>query len=131
MPCPHEAGKAEGHEPAETERRPTLALSPPQNRRVQIGEALREKGMDEHALAGALVGVVGTLTRNTDETGNVERLLVDVLKECSRHLTAPEQDPRDDSSVFVHMIHNVPRPQRLPKSVPVPAAILDVPLLPD
>jgi hypothetical protein len=78
-----------------------------------IGEALREQGLDERAVAATFVHVLRKLTRKTDTTGSVEKLLVDVLKECSRHLGPSERAAATDSAVIVQLIHRVPRPERL------------------
>jgi hypothetical protein len=87
-------------------------LSEVLNPRTQLGDAMRKRGLDEHAIAEGYVHVVQTLTARTDSTGNVDKLLVDVLKECSRHLAPPERTGPGDAPVFVQLIHNVPRPER-------------------
>jgi len=103
-----------------------FGAGPLESRRVQIGEALRASGLDEQATASVLAGVVRTLTEKTNETGNVDRLLVDVVKEVFRHLASPERSGPGDSSVFVQMIHNVPRPERPRRQLSqAPAAELD------
>lgn len=87
-----------------------------------MGEALRRQGLDEHAVAGNWVDVVNKLTGDDPEGGSVEKLLVDVLKECSRQLEtgwaqAPERSA--DAPVFVQLVHNVARPER-PAPEPAP-----------
>ncbi len=84
---------------------------PQGHERVRLGEALRMKGLDEHAVAEALASVVGKLQNKGDETDGVEKLLVDVLKECCKHL---EEDAKasGESPVQVRLIHKVARPKR-------------------
>jgi cell division ATPase FtsA len=80
-------------------------------RRVRMGEALRIKGIDEHAVAETFAGVVDMLKTKTEENDDVEKLLVDVLKECSKHL---EEDSKATAAapLQVKLIHNVARPRR-------------------
>jgi hypothetical protein len=80
-------------------------------RRVRMGEALRIKGIDEHAVAETFANVVDMLKDKTESSDSVEKLLVDVLKECSKHL---EEDSKATASapVQVKLIHNVARPRR-------------------
>jgi hypothetical protein len=83
--------------------------------RIPIGEALRVHGLDEHAIAENFANVVGKLKDKTDQSGSVEKLLVDVLKDCARHLDASAPAPRSasgDVPVIVHLVHNVQRPPR-------------------
>jgi hypothetical protein len=82
---------------------------------VRIGDALRQSGLDEVAVAQGLVGVVGSLQHKTGSDDSNDKLLVDVLKECSRHLEpARGTDASPDAPVTVHLIHNVARPSRTP-----------------
>jgi hypothetical protein len=84
---------------------------------VRLGDALRECGLDEHSVADSYVGVIEKLKDKTDKSGGVEKLLVDVLKECSRHLepVRPTGGPGPgDVPVHVHLVHNVSRPERPP-----------------
>lgn len=87
-------------------------------KRILMGEALRKVGLDESALAGNLSHVVDTLKDKTDETGDVEKLLVNVLKECARHLDSPGApashggSPSGAAPTVVHLVHNVSRPER-------------------
>lgn len=80
-------------------------------RRVRMGEALRIKGIDEHSVAEAYAGVVGMLKDRAAANDSVDKLLVDILKECSKHL---EEDSKatGGAPVQVRLIHNVARPQR-------------------
>lgn len=77
---------------------------------MRMGQALRREGIDEHAVAEAWAEVVDMLKGKTEENDDVEKLLVDVLKECSKHL---EEDNKaaGPSPVHVKLIHNVARPQ--------------------
>jgi hypothetical protein len=96
-----------------------MALKPRRRRhrrkRVRLGDALRQRGLDEHEVADNFVGVIEKLKEKTDKSGGVEKLLVDVLKECSRHLEPARPADRlgtGDVPVHVHMVHNVTRPER-------------------
>ena len=98
-------------------------MGPAQRERVRLGEALRKQGIDEHAVAATYADVVEKLLGKTHESDNVEKLLVDILKECSKHL---EEDAKavGSSPVRVTLVHNVARPQRnsLPaEAQPAPA----------
>jgi hypothetical protein len=80
---------------------------------VRIGDALRQRGLDEWTIADGYVDVVGKLTRKSDTNDNVEKLFVDVLKECSRHLEPPHSaDSAYDAPVIVRLVHTVSRPVR-------------------
>jgi hypothetical protein len=82
-------------------------------KRVRLGEAFRKVGLDEQTVAETYVGVVETLRNNSTEDP-VQKLLVDVLKECSRVLEPPRgasTGPSDQPSV-VQLYHQVPRPER-------------------
>jgi hypothetical protein len=84
-------------------------------KRVRLGDALRQRGLDEHTMADNYVGVIEKLKEKTGKSGGVEKLLVDVLKECSRHLEpvrAADQRSAGDMPVHVHLVHNVARPER-------------------
>ncbi len=99
-----------------TRRRPT---------RVRIGEALRKHGLDEHVVAGKFVHVVKKLTGKDAKASGVDKLLVDVLKECSRQIEASNdaaqkaakekeaaRAPSPDAPVIVQLVHSVERPDR-------------------
>jgi hypothetical protein len=86
---------------------------------VRIGEALRQRGFDEHTIADHYVDVAHRLKGKSDQSGSVEKLLVDVLKECSKHLEPPRPMERTDeragargAAVHVHLVHSVTRPAR-------------------
>jgi hypothetical protein len=83
----------------------------PQYGIVRMGQALRGEGIDERMVAETYAGVVGLLKEKIQENESVEKLLVDVLKECSKHL---EQDSEmtGKTSVRVSLVHNVARPLR-------------------
>lgn len=85
--------------------------------RVRLGQALRKKGIDEHMVAGTYAAVVDMLKGKTLKNDSVEKLLVDILKECSKHL---EEDNKaaENMSVRVRLIHNVARPKRDPAPLP-------------
>lgn len=84
---------------------------------VRIGDALRRRGFDEQTVADHYVDVAQRLKGKSDKSGGVEKLLVDVLKECSRYLEPARPSERGDESsrgamVHVHLVHNVTRPMR-------------------
>jgi hypothetical protein len=85
--------------------------------RVRIGEAMRRTGLDEYKVARTFAVVVDKLSgKNPKDSGGVQKLLVDVLKECSRHLDPPHSErdaPAAPSRIM--LIHHVPRPDRTPK----------------
>jgi hypothetical protein len=94
--------------------------------RMRLGEAMRKYGLDEQTIAQKYVGVVQVLS-SRDEGEGIEKLLVDVLKECTRVLEPPAK-PADrsggDTLVQVQLVHNVPRPERkIPPSIPVATAV--------
>jgi hypothetical protein len=77
-------------------------------------------GLDEHAIAENFANVVGKLKHKTDQSGSVEKLLVDVLKDCARHLDASAPAPRSasgDVPVIVHLVHTVSRPARVTREI--------------
>jgi hypothetical protein len=86
---------------------------------VRIGEALRQRGFDEHTIADHYVDVAHRLKGKSDQSGSVEKLLVDVLKECSKYLEPARPVERADeraagrgAAVHVHLVHSVTRPAR-------------------
>lgn len=109
------------HKPDEKKRKSRPAKSRPRRRkRVRIGEALRKIGFDEYKIAQNYADAAERLKGNPDRTGNIEKLLIDVLKECSRHIepiirtvdTATERSVAPGAAIHVHLMHNVPRPTR-------------------
>ena len=58
--------------------------------------------------------VIDKLTRKSNDNDGVQKLLVDVLKEVSRHLEPPRAEATPDTPVIVKLIHNVSRPARTP-----------------
>jgi len=110
---------------AAIDARPVATAHPP---RVRIGEAMRRTGLDEYKVARTFAVVVDKLSgKNPKDSGGVQKLLVDVLKECSRHLDPPHSE-RDTPSVpsRIMLIHHVPRPDRTPKPPPQLDAAPDV-----
>jgi len=89
--------------------------------RVRLGEALRQKGLDEHTIAEAYCKVVGTLTGRSGQ--GQEKVLVDVLDKCARVLEPVRPGERTDGGarVVVQLVHDVPRPAY---EMPAPAAQL-------
>lgn len=87
---------------------------------------MRKYGLDEHTIAETYAGVVQTL-RNRNEGEGIEKLLVDVLKECTRVLEPPAKATDrsgGDTLVHVQLVHSVPRPERkIPPSLPAVAGV--------
>jgi len=80
---------------------------------MSIGQALRTHGLDEHKIADTYVHVVGKLTGGEETAGAVEKLLVDVLKECSKQIEMAQESQRGPAGpTIVQLVHNVPRPER-------------------
>ena len=78
---------------------------------ISIGDALRSVGFGEHALATELQALAGRLTKKHSNP----RVLLDVLKECGRHLSAPRArawELSEGEAVQVELVHNVARPAR-------------------
>ena len=88
-------------------------LRPGLRKRVRLAEALRLEGLDERKLAENYVVVIEKLRENGDAK-SVDKLLVDVLKECSRILEPPRAPGAGvgDMPAVVNLYHNVPRPVR-------------------
>jgi hypothetical protein len=82
-------------------------------KRVRIGDALRQSGLDEWTIADGYVEVVEKLTTKAKSSKSPDKLLVDVLKECSRHLEPPRSgDSGSEGPITVRLVHNVSRPKR-------------------
>jgi hypothetical protein len=76
---------------------------------------MRRSGLDEYKVARTFAGVLDKLSdgKKAKDTGGVQKLLVDVLKECSRHLDPPQSERAAPATpVHITMVHNVPRPFR-------------------
>jgi hypothetical protein len=58
-------------------------------KRVHIGEALRREGLDERTIAGTYAQVVDDL-KGTKKAGSNQKLLVEILKECTRQIEAAQ-----------------------------------------
>ena len=99
-------------------------FTPMRQGRVHIGDAMRSSGLDEYKVAATFANVVDKLSGTKRGDGGVQKLLVDVLKECSRHLDPPHSADRDskESSGSITLIHCVPRPDRTLKAKPELAA---------
>jgi hypothetical protein len=81
--------------------------------RVSIGTALCEAGFDERAVARQYVNVVQNLAQpNSTDRSGATKLLVDVLKECSRQLDSTGGHRAGDGPVVVRLVHTVSRPDR-------------------
>lgn len=95
-------------------KRSVVAKPASPRERVRIGQAMRERGLDERLIAEMFANVVGKLhENNSSDSGSVQKLLVDVLKECSRHLDPPREAGRETSEgpATIILIHEVDRPK--------------------
>ena len=108
---------------------PPIVRIPSTGPRVPIGDALCQAGFDEHAIAAEWIRIADMLIRECEDGGN-QKLLVDVLKECSRQLESA-QERHHSGNVIVQLVHTVSRPPRVvaalasanpPVTVEVPAA---------
>jgi hypothetical protein len=99
-------------------------FTPVRKGRVHIGDAMRSSGLDEYKVGAMFASVVEKLSGTKRGDGGVQKLFVDVLKECSRHLDPPHSAERDarESSGSITLIHCVPRPDRSVKEKPELAA---------
>ena len=82
---------------------------------MRIGDALRREGLDEHAVAETYAQEVEKLKNKRKSDGGTEKLLFDIMKECSRHLESSRPTERSgagDTPVTVQLVHVVPRPER-------------------
>jgi hypothetical protein len=85
-------------------------------KRVRLGEALRKRGIDEHAVAAGYADAMGEL-QSKPRDSNAGKLFVNVLKQCGKILEqedAPVKPESDIRSVPVVVLHNMLRPQRGP-----------------
>jgi len=77
---------------------------------MQMGEALRREGLDEHTVAARYANVVSRLEKDPGDIASGDKLLVEILKECSRQMEATQS--AGESSIQVQLVHNVERPAR-------------------
>jgi len=82
---------------------------PRRRKRVRLSEAMRAQGIDEQMIAEAYAGVVINLRENEAGAGK-EKVLLDVLKECTRALA--DKSGHIPEPVTVQLVHNIPRPVR-------------------
>lgn len=88
-------------------------------KRVHIGEALRREGLDERKVAERYANVVSRLEKDPANVGSGDKLLVEILKECTRQIEAAQ--PVGDGGIQVQLVHNVERPARAnPKGAETP-----------
>ena len=93
--------------------KPIEATPVPRRYRMRLAEALRKQGIDEHKLAEIYADVMGKLKDKSEDRG-VEKLLLDVLKECSRILEEESRPAKSEARIasIPIVVHNVPRPER-------------------
>lgn len=83
--------------------------------RMRLGDAMRNAGLDEHKVAETYVDVVERLRNTTEPNSSVEKVLANVLKECSRvlePLRPSKLSSASDTPTPVHLTHKVLRPKR-------------------
>jgi hypothetical protein len=78
---------------------------------VPMGIALRRQGIDEHTIAETFAYALEVLKGNTPAKDADKKLLIDFIKECTRHL-GDDNKASAGGPVRVRLIHNVARPQR-------------------
>jgi hypothetical protein len=97
-----------------------VILSKPRQREktTRVGEAMREGGLDEGALARAYIKLLQKLLESAEGNAN-DKLTLDVLKEVGRNLepaasanSAPNFE--NDGTSVVQFVHDIPRPSRSP-----------------
>jgi hypothetical protein len=115
-------------EPRHAEATGTVKRRKRRRKPVGIGKALRQRGFDEHTIADHYVDVTQRLKGKSDNSGSVEKLLVDVLKECSKYIEPPKGPDRSgdragNAPVHVHLVHNVTRPVRGERVIEPPSSI--------
>jgi hypothetical protein len=85
------------------------------HKRTPVDEALRAAGLGENRFAKTLELFIRRVSARKGE----EKLLLDGLKEWGRHFERSRATERaTDPPVFVHLVHNVPRPERPPPRLP-------------
>ena len=77
---------------------------------MAIGDALRKHGLDEHTVAERYANVVSRLEKDPGDIASGDKLLVEILKECSRQMEATQ--PASEGAIQVQLVHNVERPAR-------------------
>jgi hypothetical protein len=94
-------------------RRIRPARPAPTEPRVTVGTALCHAGLDELAIGKRWVRVIRNLAQKKHrENLATQKLLFDVLKECTRQLDN-DHEPAGAANVFVRLVHAVPRPPRV------------------
>jgi hypothetical protein len=115
---PRAPAKTQAHSSSAPVAGDAVKASPRRRRRrkrVRIGDALRREGLDEHAVAKTYAQRVEKLKNKSNSDLGTEKLLVDIMKECSRHLESSRPTERSgagDTPVTVQLVHAVPRPER-------------------
>jgi len=84
-------------------------------KKLWIGEAMRARGLDETKVAETYAAVLDTLIEKKPSS-TIEKLLVDVLKECTRLLEPPTGE--ESKPARIRLVHKVARPKRAHTDVP-------------
>jgi len=86
----------------------------PTGPRVTVGTALCHAGLDELAIGRRWVRVIRNLAQKKHrENPATQKLLFEVLKECTRQLDNDHEPAGAGANVFVRLVHAVPRPPRV------------------
>jgi len=112
-----------GAKPSRARSRRKPAVAP----RVTVGAALCRAGLDELALGKRWLRIIRNLSRIEHRKNTaVQKLLFDVLKECTRQLDSDHEQQRA-ANVVVQLVHAVPRPPVRQAGPPRVAAVLPGP----
>lgn len=111
------AASERGQDHALSSAKPIEAVPVQRRCRIRLAEALRKQGIDEHKLAEIYADVMDKLKDKSEDRG-VEKLLLDVLKECSRILEEESHPTKSEARIasIPIVVHNVPRPERGPRT---------------
>jgi len=119
MPKPTTTKKNRTRKPPANAARDSRDNAPPAHPlvtapRVTVGTALCHAGLDELALGQRWVDILGNLSDPKQrENTAIQKLLFDVLKECTRQLDSDHEQAGAGPNVVVRLVHAVPRPPRV------------------
>jgi len=87
-----------------------------------MGHALRKLGFDEHVAASEYIALAQDLAKPNARVTPANKMRLDVLKECTKHLESAQKVERSAAEVaaaeapmMVQLVHTVPRPSRGPQ----------------
>ena len=106
---------------ARTARRAHTPPPPMTAPRVTVGTALCHAGLDELALGERWVAILHNLCKDEHQkNATSQKLLFDVLKECTRQLDNDHEQAAAGANVVVRLVHAVPRPPRVIAALATP-----------